>query len=212
MFLLHTPKLVSETSIRFDPAVLEAGTCGLFRASLDEAADLMPSMAELIATVPVSDPSRYELDIKVHMLMPGQYPCIPNWHTDMVVRDESGLRFDLIDPAAEPMLLWISDGPETEFLAKQVYMEERPGSHQEIARFMNKLSPRDYHGLFTQSIQPNCWWSMDQRTPHRGTQAAKHGWRVFARVTPKALAPRRPVTSVIRRHAQVYLDASTFGW
>jgi len=206
-FLLTTPKLVSQTNIKFDPKVLEAGHCGLFRAPLHLAAGLMPEMAELIASVPVQDPSQYELDIKVHMLMPGQFPCIPNWHTDMVVRDESGLRFDLIDSDAEPMLLWISDGPETEFLARWMEMPERPGSHQEIARFLQK-DPC----LHKQSLQPNVWTAMWQDTPHRGVQAKAHGWRVFARVTPKALAPRRPVTSVIRRHAQVYIDAAEFGW
>ena len=206
-FRLDTPKLCTQTHITFDPAVLEAGTCGLFRAPLDKAAELMPEMAELIASVPVDDLSRYELDIKVHMLMPGQFPCIPNWHTDMVVRDETGLRFDLIDRDVEPMLIWISDGPETEFLARPLDMPERPGSHQEIARFINKAE-----GLMTQHLQPNVWTAMWQNTPHRGTQARKHGWRVFARVTPNQLAPRRPATSVIRRHAQVYIDAAEFGW
>jgi len=211
-FTLTTPKLVSQTNIKFDPKVLEAGHCGLFRAPLHLAAGLMPEMAELIASVPVQDPSQYELDIKVHMLMPGQFPCIPNWHTDMVVRDESGLRFDLIDPEAPPMLLWISDGPETEFLAEQLTMIERPGSHQEIARRINYRGDVGGRPVMTQFVQPNCWWSMTQTTAHRGAQSKKHGWRVFARVTPKALAPRRPVTSVIRRHAQVYIDAAEFGW
>lgn len=218
-FLLNTPSLVSQTSISFDPKVLEVGHCGLFRAPLHLAAQLMPSMADLVASVPVENPEDYELDVKVHMLMVGQYPCIPNWHTDNVPRDESGLRFDLIDTEAPKMLLWISDGPETEFLAQKVTMPHLPGSHQEIARWIKYGNARqtrvgwdnlpDYQ---TQRLQPNVWWSMDQRTAHRGTQAKKSGWRVFARVTPKTLAPQRPVTSVIRRHAQVYLDAATFGW
>jgi hypothetical protein len=211
MFTLRTPRLVSETSINFDPRVLEIGHCGLFRAPLHLAAGLMPEMAELVASVPVADPSRYELDIKVHMLMAGQYPCIPNWHTDMVDRDEAGLRFDLIEDDEEPMLLWISDGPETEFLARQLILPSMPGSHREIAKWLN--GPGWERGaVMTQRIQPNCWWAMDRQTPHRGTMATRSGWRVFARVTPLALAPRRPVHSVIRRHAQVYLDAREFAW
>lgn len=211
MFTLNTPTPIKQTAISFDPKVLEVGHCGLFRAPLHLAAQLMPSMAELIDSVPIVRHMRdqYELDIKVHMLMPGQYPCIPNWHTDMVPRDESGLRFDLIRADNPPMLLWISDGPETEFLARRMDMPDAPGSHQEISRHIKGDTLKLRH---TQHIQPNVWWAMDQATPHRGTQATKSGWRVFARVTPRQLAPARPVNSVIRRHAQVYLDAATFGW
>lgn len=207
MFTLRTPRLVSETAIEFDPRVLEIGHCGLFRAPLHLAAGLMPEMAELIASVPVTDPSQYELDIKVHMLMAGQYPCIPNWHTDMVGRDEAGLRFDLIEENEEPMLLWISDGPETEFLASPLHMPQMPHSHRDISRFV-----QDFHVCDFRKVQPNVWTAMDRQTPHRGTMATRSSWRVFARVTPLALAPRRPVHSVIRRHAQVYLDAREFAW
>lgn len=206
MFELNTPEMVSRTSLTFDQAVLETGVCGLFRAPLHLAAQLMPSMRSLIDSVPVSDPEDWELDIKVHMLMPGQYPCIPNWHCDNVPRDESGLRYDLIPEDVPPMLLWVSGGPETEFLTYPVTMPDRPGSHQEIARFIQRLY------CSTMRIEPNAWYSMDQMTPHRGTHAVTGGWRVFARATPKALAPARPVNSVIRRHAQVYLDAAEFGW
>src|SRR3546814_568198 len=94
-FELRIPKLVKETSISFNQTVLEIGHCGLFRAPLHLSEGLMPQMAELVRSAPVQDPQNWELDIKVHMLMPGQFPCIPNWHCDNVPRDESGLRYDL---------------------------------------------------------------------------------------------------------------------
>lgn len=205
-YALHAPLLIKQTAIRFDPTQLEIGTCGLFRAPLHLAAGLMPEMANLIDSVPVARPENYELDIKVHMLMAGQYPCIPNWHTDMVPRPSVTPRFDLIDVDEEPMLLWISDGPETEFLRNTVWMPQPPRSHRHISEFIRTDRP------LTKLITPNSWYAMDQRTPHRGTQATKSGWRVFARVTPKSIAPQRPVHSVIRRHAQVYIDASEFSW
>ncbi len=209
-FLLNTPRLVSETAISFDPKVLEVGHCGLFRAPLHLAAQLMPEMADLIASIPVENPEDYELDVKVHMLMAGQYPCIPNWHTDMVQRDDTGLRFDLIDYDTPPMLLWISDGPATEFLARPLVMPRTPSSHREIARFL--LDMDGVGSLMTRFIQPNTWNAMWQHTPHRGAVSQKSGWRVFARVTHRSIAPARPVNSVIRRHAQVYLDAAGFTW
>ena len=208
MFELRTPKLVAETRIQFNTHVLEAGHCGLFRAPLHLSASLMPTMGALIASAPVENPEDYELDIKVHMLMAGQFPCIPNWHTDMVPRDETGVRFDQIDQANPPMLIWISDGPETEFLARPLEMPI-PGSHIELARFLQHPSTQP----MTQLIQPNVWWSMDQQTPHRGTQAKRAGWRVFARLTHRSMVhPRRSTMSVLRRHARVYLDAAAFGW
>lgn len=218
MFALRTPHLVFGTDIQFDQKALEAGTCGLFRAPLDTAWHHMPIMEKLLSTAPVSRFERadWEVDIKVHMLMPGQYPCIPNWHTDMVPRDDSGLRFDLIRGDEPPMYLWISDGPETEFLARPIELERAPGSHIEIARTLRGQADSLDIGvppLMTQFIQPNAWWSMDQQTPHRGTQATKHGWRVFARLTHKSMSPQRNRHAPVhRRHAQVYLDTKEFGW
>src|SRR3546814_9461958 len=91
--------------------------------------------------------------------MPGHFPCIPNWHCDNVPRDESGLRYDLVDdlPRFPPMYLWISKGPATEFLAEGIHMMHRPGSHQEIARFLDGLPARTLppEGVFTQTIEPN---------------------------------------------------------
>jgi CubicO group peptidase (beta-lactamase class C family) len=118
------------------------------------------------------------------------------------------------------MLLWISDGPATEFLARPLEMKETPKSHRDIAQFIQhghqwlcRVGWVDQGPApMTRFIQPNTWNAMWQDTPHRGVKATAHGWRVFARVTHKSLAPRRPVTSVIRRHAQVYLDAAEFGW
>lgn len=223
MFQLRTPKALAQTDIQFDPAVLSAGHCGLYRAPLHLAAGLMPEMRELIESVPRIPRhqwDQYEIDIKVHMLMAGQYPCIPNWHTDMVPRGPDGLRFDLIKERVPEMLLWISDGPETEFLARPLEMPETPKSHHDLAHFIKHGHQRlcrvgwvdQGPPPMTQFIQPNVWWSMDQQTPHRGTRAKKAGWRVFARVVHRSLAPAGAPASVIRRHAQVYLDAAEFGW
>jgi len=202
--------MLNKTSIKFNNNVLETGVCGLFRAPMHLASQLMPSMRDLVDSAPIDNPEDYELDIKVHMLMVGQFPCIPNWHCDNVPRDESGLRFDLIRDDVPPMLLWISDGPETEFLSEPEEAVAVPSSHQETGRWINQAI--DQGEIDTQFIEPNAWYSMDQRTPHRGNRATKAGWRVFARATHKSIAPARPVNSVIRRHAQVYLDAATFGW
>jgi len=217
MFAYRTPRVISLTDIKFDEAVLSTDHCGLFRAPLHLAAALMPSMADLIASCPIDAAYRadWELDVKVHMLMRDQYPCIPNWHCDNVPRTD-GTRYDLVgshdgtfDYGAGrdiPMFLWVSDEPTTEFLAEELQVPETPGSHADVAFDIQQWAPR------TQRIQANAWYSMDQRTPHRGRAAEHGGWRVFARLTHKSIAPSRPVLSVIRRHTQVYLEADHFTW
>jgi hypothetical protein len=59
--------------------------CGVHQAPAAVVAELMPDLQPLLETFP-DDLSKFTFDVKVHMLMPGQYPCIPNWHTDFVPR------------------------------------------------------------------------------------------------------------------------------
>lgn len=204
---LTTPTLIKETpEISFNQADLENGINGLFRAPLEQAASLMPSMEELVNSVPVDDKENWELDIKVHMLFENQYPCIPNWHCDNVPRVNGKTDYSAIEVDAEPMYLWISDGPETEFLYSPSLMEETPKGHADIADHIRKFD------LPTVKMKPKAWTAMFQNTPHRGTISKKSNWRVFARLTHKSIAPTRPVTSHLRRHSQVYLDSKHFSW
>lgn len=87
--------------------------CGVHQAPYKEAVNLMPDLIPIFKTFP----DKHELftwDIKIHMLMPNQYPCIPNWHTDNVPRVNGIQRFDLIKPDL-PMYAWISGAPLTQF-------------------------------------------------------------------------------------------------
>jgi hypothetical protein len=92
---------------------------GVILCTLDETLKLMPEvepvLTELIDSGELEfDINDYLIDVKVHMLMPEQYPCIPNWHCDFVPRDEElKLRPDLI--TGEKMYLWVSGEPKTEF-------------------------------------------------------------------------------------------------
>jgi len=92
--------------------------CGVHRASYNDLIEHMEEVASLVSkTFPwEEDYEDFTWDVKVHMLMPNQYPCIPNWHFDNVPRvnnaqDWSNVRTEL------PMYLWISGEPLTEFRA-----------------------------------------------------------------------------------------------
>lgn len=86
--------------------------CGVHQAPISAVVDLMPDLAELLSTFP-ENPDEFTWDIKVHMLMPRQYPCIPNWHCDFVPR-QNGVKIPLPENLA-PMYLWISGPPLTQF-------------------------------------------------------------------------------------------------
>lgn len=95
--------------------------CGLRSAPLAVVHELMPDVKSILDTFP-DDAARFVFDVKVHMLMPRQYPCIPNWHCDNVPRIGGVQRFDLAQPHL-PMYLWISGPPLTQF--KNGYVRAR---------------------------------------------------------------------------------------
>ena len=60
--------------------------CGVHQASFDQLCELMPDLESMIILTFPEKTCDFTWDVKVHMLMPGQYPCIPNWHFDNVPR------------------------------------------------------------------------------------------------------------------------------
>jgi hypothetical protein len=87
--------------------------CGVRKATAAQVANLMPDLIPLLSTFP-DDPGLFSWDVKVHLLMPRQYPCIPHWHTDNVPRVNGIQRFDQCD-LTKPMYLWLSGAPLTQF-------------------------------------------------------------------------------------------------
>ena len=87
---------------------------GIIHCPYESAAIWMPELEHVFKSAPLPH-NNYTVDVKVHMLMPGMWPCIPNWHRDMVPRDENKkLQEHLIDPT-QKMYLWVSGAPLTEF-------------------------------------------------------------------------------------------------
>ncbi len=87
--------------------------CGVHQASFRQTLALMPDLKGILKTFP-DNPIMFTWDIKVHMLMPNQFPCIPNWHVDNVPRINGIQRFEFIRPDL-PMYAWISGAPLTQF-------------------------------------------------------------------------------------------------
>ena len=87
--------------------------CGVHHGSFEDVLTLMPDLKELMYTFP-DNPELFSFDVKVHMLFPNQFPCMPNWHYDNVPRVNGIQRLDLVRPEF-PMYLWISGPPLTQF-------------------------------------------------------------------------------------------------
>lgn len=134
------------------------------------------------------DPEEYVVDAKVHMLMPNQWPCIPNWHRDFVPRDNDGVLIE--DPSLintdNKMFLWLSGPPFTEFA-------DRLGR--------------------TWFVESKTWHEFTQLDYHRGHMSESFQWRLFIRLAPRAIVPRVfNGDDCLRRHSQVYLDVNNFLW
>jgi hypothetical protein len=169
-------------------------SCGLFHCPLGEAYTLMPSIPW--GDIPFEDDDTddplndYIVDVKIHKLMPEQWPCIPNWHCDFIPRDPNTLVEDYSKANTDRrMFMWLSGPPLTEF---------KDG----------------------RKIIPKTWEAFTQADMHRGMPAIEHCWRTFVRVAPidivMAGLPKEsipaPPDQWIRRHAQVYLDVNKFKW
>jgi len=87
--------------------------CGVHQATFEQMITLMPDLECIQDTFP-EDVRDYTWDVKVHMLMPDQYPCIPNWHFDNVPRINNKQDFDAVS-LDKHMYLWLSGTPLTEF-------------------------------------------------------------------------------------------------
>lgn len=105
--------------------------CGVHQAPIEVLCALMPDLIPVLSTFPENQ-FDFTWDVKVHMLMPRMYPCIPNWHQDFCPRVGGIQRPELADDTR--MYLWLSGPPLTEFRGGFV----RP-------REWVKFTPKDEH-------------------------------------------------------------------
>lgn len=88
--------------------------CGVHQATPEEMFASMPDIKQMVIDTFPERISDFIWDVKVHMLMPNQFPCIPNWHFDNIPRVNNKQDFNLVKTDL-PMYLWISNEPLTEF-------------------------------------------------------------------------------------------------
>lgn len=158
------------------------------------------------------------IDSRVHMLMPGWYPCIPGWHHDDVPRtrldgqpnyEDGQIRskhiIALINADVCATEFAIGTG-EFEFPEEGVVYEK--WNKDVDAWALKKVVKAESRKLIM----------FDDRTWHRGTAATGNGWRFFIRASihfdtqGNRIARPGKLANEVRRQCQVYMDNINSGW
>jgi hypothetical protein len=188
----------------------------LTRAFLQTIASVHPSWLD--------DPD-FILDSRVHMLMPGWYPCIPGWHLDDVPRDREDGQPEHVNPSyrAEHILAVVGDCSLTSFLQGHIVLEDVPDGklfpfgdcedtsiygkwHNDIEGLLRNPS---YCEVVKREIQAGQVVQFDWQSFHMGNPATKHGWRWFCRAS---IRTHRTIWNETRAQVQAYLPAPMAGW
>lgn len=170
-------------------------------------------LRSLFSVVPKGVCADAIVDSRVHMLMPGFYPCIPGWHHDDVDRtrpdDQPNYLAERQRVRHMAMLVNAHNAP-TLFATGKVEMPEVPLGQGVYKAWHPVVEEHLAAGRLTPFSAPDRKWvCFDDHTFHRGTEATHFGWRYFIRVS---FDSRRPKKNEIRRQVQVYLSDLNGGW
>lgn len=162
------------------------------------------------------------IDSRVHMLMPGWYPCIPGWHHDDVprLRSDGQPEYEAITPRSEHILFLVNSHlAPTEFALGSAEFEVPP---------IGRVIYEDWHKevnlaiaakeLVVQSVKNQVLTKFNDRTWHRGVAAVDNGWRFFVRASRywdadgNVIARGNERTNEVRKQVQIYMSAENAGW
>jgi hypothetical protein len=155
------------------------------------------------------------IDTRVHMLMPGWYPCIPGMHHDDIPRTRADKQpnYETLDYNADHLMgLVNADVAPTEFAVGEIDLEIPP---------IGSLIYRDWHPKVMQAIKDGTLKSVHADSGvyiqfnnfafHQGTAAVKSGWRWFIRASRNTERANN-CKNEIRKQVQVYMENPMEGW
>lgn len=189
----------------------------LFNSSLDYAWEVGgPITRDFISNLPPEwTECNTVVDSRVHMLMPGWFPCIPGFHHDDIIRTYPNGQPNYSRPeyfSKHVMGLVNGDICPTQFALGDITLPNVP---------KGKLVYKEWHPIVQLSIDSGDLKSyscpsgkiilFDWQSFHQGTRAIKAGWRWFIRIS-KNTHRTRNITNEIRRQVQVYLEHPMEGW
>lgn len=163
--------------------------------------------------------ANYNFDSRVHMLMPGWFPCIPGWHHDDVPRSRSDGQPNYTTPefhSQHVLALVNGDICPTEFAVGSCeYPDTDLFSPHPIYKIWHELVEKDIEegSLKRVSVPTNRLIRFDWQSFHQGTRAVQRGFRWFGRLSWDAGYEKgRPHANEVRRQTQVYLEHPMEGW
>lgn len=154
------------------------------------------------------------VDSRVHMLMPGWFPCIPGFHHDDVPRSGAAGQPNYIDPEYRSIhLLGLVNGDicPTEFALGQIELDI-PESGIIYKQWHPLVVDAVESGQLTSvSARSGEYLEFDDRAFHQGVKALSTGWRWFIRISRNTDRTKH-CTNEVRRQVQVYLENPMEGW
>lgn len=185
----------------------------LFNCDVPHAFELGgPIIRDFICNLSPDFQQRGVIDTRVHMLMPGWYPCIPGWHHDDVPRSTPTGQPNYQNPeyfAKHCLALVNAEIAPTEFLLGDIEVPEPDISGTVYYQWDNYLEHMGKQQGSRIKAEDRQLIYFDAATFHRGVQAQSTGWRWFGRVS---IDTARKATNEIRRQVQVYMAVPNAGW
>ncbi len=184
-----------------------------FNFAWDEGGDITRNfLNKLMASQSGWNASKMIIDSRVHMLMPGWYPCIPGMHHDDIPRSTTSGQPNYINPEykAEHVLGLVNgDIAPTQFAIGEIELEIPTEGiiykqwHPKVIQAIEDGTMKSY------SAESGVILQFDSESFHQGTMAVAGGWRWFIRVSKNT---HRKPTNEIRKQVQVYLENPMEGW
>jgi hypothetical protein len=155
------------------------------------------------------------IDSRVHMLMPGWFPCIPGMHHDDIprTREDKQPNYETLDYNADHIMGLVNgDVAPTEFAVGEIDLSIPP---------IGSLVYRDWHPKVMKAIEDGVLKSVkadsyryiqfDNFSFHQGTKAVASGWRWFIRIS-RNTERANDCKNEIRKQVQVYMENPMEGW
>lgn len=150
------------------------------------------------------------IDTRVHMLMPGWYPCIPGWHHDDVPRSRADGQpnYDTPEYKAVHIMALVNGGIcPTLFAVGDITLPRVPDGEVVYEKWHPLVEAATELRVMECAAQGI--YQFDWQSFHRGQKARASGWRWFGRASRRTHRQQR---NEIRRQVQVYLEYPNKGW
>lgn len=144
------------------------------------------------------------IDTRSHMLMPGQYPCIPGWHLDSIPRKHGQPDITTNRPLCRHYLCVVGISAMTEFLDTAF----DPGKYDPQNVYASCNEQLNRMEIISTRVKSGLVYRFGDRAWHQGTPATERCWRWFVRAS---FGDGRSPRNEIRTQTQVYANVNG-GW